>query len=178
MGAGKTTVGQALGRRLGWGFEDLDHRIERARGRTVAEIFRDLGEPAFRRAERAALTDVIEELRGGSARIVALGGGAFAKKENAAMLRASGALTIFLDAPVEELWQRCSAQSSETGAERPLLRSSEEFRRLYAVRRENYSKAALTIQTGSRAVEAIVAEIAGTLGLKEIATRTEQGDFE
>jgi len=178
MGAGKSTVGQALGRELGWNFEDLDDRIERREGRTVAEIFRDSGEPVFRRAERAALQDVIEELNEGVPRVVALGGGAFVKQENAALLKASSVPTIFLDAPVEELWQRCCTQASEAGAQRPLLRSRKQFDELYAARHKNYSKASLKIQTSSRAVQTIVAEIAEALGLKKIAIRTEEGEVE
>ncbi len=178
MGAGKSTVGQALGQRLSWVFEDLDERIERAEGRTVAEIFRDSGELAFRRAERAALEDVIEELARGVPRVVALGGGAFVKKENVALLKASSVPTIFLEAPVEELWQRCCAQAEEAGTQRPLLRSVEQFRKLYAARHKQYSKASLKIQTRGRPVETIVAEIAEALGLKRIALRTEQGEVE
>ena len=178
MGAGKSSVGRVLGQRLNWIFEDLDDRIEAREGRTVAEIFRDSGESEFRRAEQAALQHLLRELRGGGARIIALGGGAYVQKENAALLRASSLPTVFLDAPVEELWQRCCTQASETGAERPLLRSMEEFRKLYEIRRRGYSKASLQIQTGNRSVETIVAQIAETLGLKKIATRTEQGEVE
>jgi shikimate kinase len=176
MGAGKSTVGQALGRHLDWAFEDLDERIERREGRHVAEIFRDLGEQAFRQAERAALREVLEELSAGVPRVVALGGGAFSKKENAALLKASSVSTIFLDAPVEELWQRCTTQADVAGTQRPLLRSWQQFSELYEVRRKSYSKALLRIQTGSRPVKTIVDEIAEALGLKKIAARTEQGD--
>ncbi len=178
MGAGKSSVGRALGQRLNWLFEDLDDRIQAREGRTVAEIFRDSGESEFRRAEHAALQHVLEELRGGGARIVALGGGAFVQKENADLLKTSGVPTVFLDAPVEELWRRCCTQASESGAERPLLRSMEQFRRLYETRRISYLQASLKIQTGSRPVEAIAAEIAETLGLKKIGLRTEQGEVE
>lgn len=183
MGAGKSSVGRALGQRLNWVFEDLDDRIEAREGRTVAEIFRDSGESEFRRAEQAALEQVLGELRGGVSRIVALGGGAFVQKENAARLKACGVPTIFLDAPVEDLWQRCCAQASVTGAERPLLRSLEQFHKLYQTRRRSYSKATLKIQTEGRAVETIAAEIAETLGLKKMLLkkmelRTEQGEFE
>jgi shikimate kinase len=178
MGAGKTSVGRVLGQRLNWVFEDLDDRIAAREGRAVTEIFRDSGESEFRRAEHSALQHVLRELDGGFARIVALGGGAFAQKENAALLKASSLPTVFLDAPVEELWQRCCTQATENGAERPLLRSLEEFRKLYQTRRSGYAKASLWIQTGSRTVETIVAEIAATLGLKEIAMRTEQGEVE
>jgi shikimate kinase len=178
MGAGKSSVGRALGQRLNWVFEDLDDRLAAREGRTVAEIFRDSGESEFRRAEQVALQQILRELRGGGTRVVALGGGAFVQKANADLLKASNLPTVFLDAPVEELWQRCCVQASESGAERPLLRSMEQFRELYDARRTGYAKASLQIQTGSRSVETIVAEIAETLGLKKIASRTEQGEVE
>ena len=178
MGAGKSSVGRALAQRLNWVFEDLDDRIQSREGRTVAEIFRESGESEFRRAEHAALQQVLEELRGGVARIVALGGGAFVQEENAALLNTSGVPTVFLDAPVEELWQRCCTQANQSGTERPLLRSLEEFRKLNETRRKGYARASWQIPTGSRTVAAIVADITETLGLKKIATRTEQGEVE
>ncbi len=166
MGAGKSSVGRALGRRLNWIFEDLDDRIERRQGQSVAEIFRAGGEQEFRRAERAALQAVLEELPRGASRIIALGGGAFVQKGNAALLKAAGVPTIFLDAPVEELWRRCLEQASEVGAQRPLLGSTERFCALYEARRNGYSKASLRIETGNRSVEEIANEIARTLGLQ------------
>lgn len=178
MGAGKTSVGRALAEQLNWVFEDLDDRIQQRVGRTVAEIFRDSGEPAFRQAEHAALEQVLEELRGGVARIVALGGGAFVEEGNAALLLASGVPTVFLDAPVEQLWQRCRQQALESGVERPLLSSIEQFRDLHGNRRKGYMKADLKIGTGSRGVSEIATDIANQLGLRRIAIRTEQGDAE
>ena len=178
MGAGKTSVGRALGQRLNWVFEDLDDRIAEHEGRTVAEIFRDSGESAFRRAEHNALKHLLAELRGGSAKIVALGGGAFVQPENAALLKAAEVPTVFLDAPVENLWQRCCAQASESGTERPLLRSKEQFRKLHESRRPAYAKAAIRIQAGNRTVEAIAAGIVEMLGLKKIEVRNQQGEME
>lgn len=178
MGAGKTSVGRALGERLNWVFEDLDDRIERQEGRTVAEIFRDSGESEFRQAEHRALANLLEELRGGGTRIIALGGGAFAQEENAKLLEKAGLPRIFLDAPVEELWQRCSKQAGESGTKRPLLRSQEQFRELFETRRKSYSKAPIRLTTGNRTVEAIAEEIAQVLGLKKIEVRTEQGEVE
>jgi shikimate kinase len=178
MGAGKTSVGRALAQRLHWLFEDLDDRIVRRQGRSVAEIFRDSGEPEFRRAEHAALQDLLEELRGAGGRIVALGGGAFVQKKNAALLQAAGVPTVFLDAPVDELWQRCYEQSAALGTERPLLRNPEQFRKLYNARRKGYSRVLTRIQTGNRSVDAIAAEIVATFGLTKIAIRTEQGEVE
>jgi len=178
MGAGKTSVGRALAQLLNWVFEDLDDRIEQREGRTVAQIFRDSGESAFRQAEHSALRHALEELRGGGAKVVAVGGGAFVQPGNAALLKSDGVPTVFLDAPVEELWQRCCQQASDAGAERPLLKSIEEFRKLYENRRKNYLQASLKIGTGGRTVDAIACEITETLGLKRIAIRTEQGEVE
>ena len=178
MGAGKSSVGRALGQRLNWLFEDLDDRIEQREQRRIAEIFRDSGELAFRRAERLALAQVLEQLQSGVFKIIALGGGAFAQSAVAELIEASGVPTVFLDAPVEELWQRCRQQAAETKAERPLLKDIDQFRRLYDSRRKSYRKASLKIQTGSRTVNAIADEIAEKLGLESIALRTESGEVE
>jgi shikimate kinase len=178
MGAGKTTVGRALGRRLNWIFEDLDDRIAQSEGRTVAEIFRDSGERAFRSIEQAALEQVLKELQAGSVRVIALGGGAFAQPDNAALLKAASIPTVFLDAPVDELWQRCCQQAIKDGSERPLQRSIDQFRELHASRTKAYLGASLRVETGNRSIETIAGEIARTLNLKKVATRTEQGEVE
>jgi len=179
MGAGKTSVGRALGQRLHWLFEDLDDRVQRREGHTIAEIFRDSGEPHFRRAERTALRQLLGELCGGARigkrRIVALGGGAFVKKGNATLLRAAGVPSVFLDAPVEELWRRCRKQA---GPERPLLRTFERFRTLYRIRRKGYLQASVIIKTGGRPVKAIAREIAERLGLQKVGVRAEKGEVE
>jgi len=178
MGAGKSSVGRALGQRLHLLFEDLDDRIEQREGCKIEEIFRDSGEPAFRRAEHSALRQVLEESRGGAARIVALGGGAFVQANNAALLKASGAPTVFLDAPVEELWQRCCRQATEAGIERPLLQNKQQFRKLYTRRRAGYLQASVQVETAGRNLDEIAAEIADRLGLQEIETRIEPGEVE
>jgi len=178
MGAGKTSVGRWLGQHLNWAFEDLDDRIEQRERRTVPEIFRESGETEFRRAEHAALLGAVEELAGGALKVVALGGGAFVQKNNAALLSASGMPTVFLDAPLEELWQRCSKQASEAGVQRPLLQSLEQFSQLYETRRRVYGTASLKVQTSGRSVEEVAAEIAAALGLKKLEVRVEQGDAE
>ena len=178
MGAGKSSVGRALGQRLNWLFEDLDDRIVLREGRPIAEIFRDSGEAEFRQAEHLALQQAIQQLQGGVSKIVALGGGAFAQQAIAELLEASGVPTVFLDAPVEELWQRCCQQAAEADSERPLLKDIDQFRQLYNSRRQSYLKASLKIQTGSRTVDAVAAEIAEKLGLESIALRTESGEAE
>ena len=178
MGAGKTSVGQTLAEHLNWAFEDLDRRIERRERRTVPEIFRDSGESEFRRAEHDALREVLEEVRGGAVKVVALGGGAFVQDDNAALLKASGVLTVFLDAPVEELWRRCCHQSGTAEPERPLLRSMDKFRELHDTRRGSYLRASSKIQTGNRTLNEIAAEIVETLGLKKMEIRAQQGEVE
>jgi len=165
MGAGKSSVGRALAEQLAWTFEDLDTRIERRERRTVAEIFRDSGESGFRRAEHAALKELLSELPTGAERIVALGGGAFAQKRNAGLVEAVGVPTVFLDAGVEELWRRCRQQAEQQGTERPLLGSLERFRELCEARRPHYMKAAFRQETGGKTVERIAAEVVQALGL-------------
>jgi shikimate kinase len=167
MGAGKSTAGTALAERLHCPFEDLDERIARREGRTVPEMFRDSGEAHFRRAERAALRDSLDELFGGAKKVVALGGGAFAQIANVRLIEASGVATVFLDAPVEELWRRCCGQARHQGTQRPLLNSWDDFRKLYEIRRPRYLKAEHRIETGGKEVDAIVAEILEALGLDQ-----------
>jgi len=165
MGAGKSSVGRALAEQLGWTFEDLDERIERQQQRKVPEIFRESGEAEFRRAEHAALKEVLQELSSGAERIVALGGGAFVQKRNARLLEASGVPTVFLDAAVEELWRRCEQQAEQQGMERPLLSGLKSFRKLYDIRKPHYLKASFRQETGGKTIERIAAEVVQALRL-------------
>ncbi len=161
MGAGKSSVGLALSRRLGWAFEDLDHRIEAQERRSIEKIFQQSGEAGFRRIEHAALRSLIEELSE-LPKIVAMGGGAYTQAANAALLEEGGFPAIFLDAPVEELFRRCLDQQLE----RPLRRDLDEFRRLYDARRSHYLRASIRIETGGKDVEQVAAEAIESLGLK------------
>jgi shikimate kinase len=161
MASGKSTVGPELARRLGWDFVDLDCRIEARERKSVAEIFRDHGEPGFRLAESNALQHLTKSLERNS--VVALGGGAFAQENNRALLRDWP--SVFLNAPVEELWQR----SQSDGIERPLRKDREQFTRLYAERLPFYRQATITVETAGRDVAAICAEIEGALKFHERA---------
>lgn len=165
MGAGKSSVGRALAEQLGWTFEDLDDRIEQREGRKVPEIFRDSGEVGFRRAEHAALKELMQELQAAPEKIVALGGGAFVQKENAKLIEAEVVPTVFLDAGVEELWRRCRQQAEQEGMERPLRGSLERFGELYEARRRHYLKASFRQETGGKTIQEIATEVIEALSL-------------
>lgn len=152
MGAGKSSVGRALSARLGWPFLDLDERIQLREGRSIEQIFKDSGEIGFRKAEHAELRELLMSLDSTRA-VLALGGGTFAQRENLALLKL--ARTVFLDAGVEELLQRCVAEART----RPLLKDAEQFRQLYESRRDSYLGASLHIETSGKDVETVVTEI-------------------
>ena len=158
MASGKSSVGQELARRLGWDFVDLDARIESRERQTVPEIFRDRGEPGFRLAETSALRDLLTASLGQDS-VVALGGGAFVQERNRELLRQWP--TVFLEAPVSELWQR----SLTDGIERPLRGDPDQFARLYAERLPFYRQAAVVVETTGKQVAAICLEIEAALQL-------------
>jgi len=162
MGAGKTSVGRELGRRLGWPFVDLDDRVQAREKRTIAEIFEASGEAEFRCAEHDALEELLKEVENGP-RVIAVGGGAFAQPENSSLLEASMATTVFLDASADELWKRCGDDPTE----RPLRRDEQVFRQLYESRRPRYLRAQVRVDTAGKEVGHIAKEIATSLGLKQ-----------
>lgn len=168
MGAGKTSVGRVLGRRLGWGFEDLDDRIQNREHRGVEQIFRESGEAAFRRAETAALRQVLDEL-GALPRIVALGGGAFAQPENATLLQRSDVVSVLLDGPVEELFRRCNNNQQ---VDRPLRGTLDQFQKLYELRRPMYNTAGIQIDTAGKDVEAVADEVSRILEIPQKDSRS------
>jgi shikimate kinase len=155
MGAGKTTVGRALAKSLRWNFLDLDDVIEKREQKSVAEIFAASGEPAFRCIESAALAALLQDRQAGSDLILALGGGAFVQQQNRDALNSAGAITVLLQAPVEELRRRCQTESKV----RPLAQQDARFNELFAARRADYALARFTVQTLDKSVEQVTAEI-------------------
>jgi shikimate kinase len=155
MGAGKTTVGRALAKSLRWNFRDLDDVIEQRERKSVAEIFASSGEPAFRQMESAVLTALLQDHQSCSDLILALGGGAFVQKQNRDALISAGAITVLLEAPVEELRKRCHAERKA----RPLAQQDARFNELFAARRADYALARFTVQTLDKSVQQVTAEI-------------------
>lgn len=152
-GAGKSTIGVALARRLGVEFRDTDADVEAALGKPISEIFVDDGEAAFRAAERSAVAAAL----GGHDGVLALGGGAVADPATREQLR--GHHVVFLDVSL-------SAAVSRVGLarDRPLLLGSPraQLKALMDARQPWYTEVAtLTVDTSTQAppevVDAIVA---------------------
>lgn len=120
MGAGKTTIGRALARRLGWRFIDSDHEIEARTGVSIPTIFEIEGESGFRRREVQVLHE-LTELRNV---VMATGGGVVLAPENRARLRENG-LVAFLDVPPQQLYERTGHDRN-----RPLLQVADPLKRL------------------------------------------------
>lgn len=162
MGAGKTTVGRLVAQRLQCRFADLDDRIGQHERREIADIFRESGEPYFRRVESECLRSLMREAAaagslGLAPLVIAVGGGAFVQPNNAALLRECGFHTVFLDASVEELRRRCASG----GPERPLANDENLFRQLYEARRGAYMAAEMRVDTGGKIPEQVVDEVLG-----------------
>ncbi|MGB0047265.1 MAG: shikimate kinase [Terriglobales bacterium] len=160
MACGKSSVGQELARRLDWDFVDLDLRMESREQQTIPEIFRDRGEAGFRLAETNALRDLTDALERDPLKrntVVALGGGAFAEPQNRKLLRSWP--SVFLDAPIDELWRR----SVEDATIRPLRNDRTEFARLHEHRLPFYRQATVTIVTSGKDPASLCEEIERTL---------------
>jgi shikimate kinase/3-dehydroquinate synthase len=132
MGAGKTTLAVQAAPRLGRAFVDVDGEVERAAGTSIAEVFRSQGEAAFRALEEA---ETLAALARREPAVIALGGGALGSERVRTELR-ERALTVQVEASVDEAWRRAGR------GERPLARDEPEFRRLYDERLPVYREAA------------------------------------
>ena len=153
MGAGKSTVGRRLAKRLGLPFVDSDTEIEEASGSTTSELFERYGEHDFRDGERRLVARLID----GTVRVIATGGGAFVDPRTRQLLN-ERAITIWLDAPIDVLAERTGRRDS-----RPLLRGgnrSAKLARLSEQRQPMYAEAHIRVPTGDGAhsdfVDAII----------------------
>lgn len=153
MGAGKTTVARALGRRLGWRVEDIDERIESGERKSVAAIFTQHGEPYFRQLERQVLVELLPERNV----VVATGGGTFAEADNRALMLADGA-TAWLDTPLAQVLRRVPSDGR-----RPLAADRKLMEQLFFKRQLSYAMAHVRID-GAKPVPEVVDRLLEWIG--------------
>lgn len=155
MGAGKSTVGRLLARRLHRPFIDVDRLIESMASATVADLFAERGEAVFRILE----SEAIERAVSGEAAVIAVGGGALQRAANVTALRRRGEL-VWLQAPLGEMVERALREGG-----RPLLAGDVEA--LYRSRVPDYSMADVTVAVGGlspeEAAKSVAQRIAGRL---------------
>jgi shikimate kinase len=153
MGTGKTTVGRCVAHRIGFKCVDSDHEIERRAGKTVAKIFAEDGEEAFRALER----QFIEGGHASQKLVVACGGGLVVQPGMLAKLSARG-VVVCLHASIETILARTGRHEES----RPLLNVEDpaaRARSLYAEREAIYRSAGTVILTDSRPLSEIAAHV-------------------
>lgn len=152
MGTGKTTIGRAVSQKLGFELVDSDQEIERQQRRTIAEIFEQEGEVAFRKLERA----YIENGHPTSRTVVSCGGGLIVPEGMLELLRSRG-VVICLHASIETILARTARHRH-----RPLLNVEDpeaRVRTLFAQREPIYKRAGTVLLTDSRPLTDIVAHV-------------------
>lgn len=153
MGAGKTTVGKLLAKRLDKRFVDADHEIEQRTGVKISVIFELEGEEGFRDREQAVIGDLseCEDI------VMATGGGAILREANRHSLRSRGTV-IYLRATVDDLWRR-----TRNDKNRPLLQTENPRARLQELLTQRdplYRETAhLIIDTGEQNVQKLVRQL-------------------
>ncbi len=153
-GAGKTTIGRHLARRLHFRFVELDRRIEKMADLSLSELFSLYGEEHYRRLEREALSQVLAEKR---PMVLATGGGLVAVPDTFALLK-KHAVTVWLRARPEDHWNRVVRQ----GDRRPMAdhpQAMADLRSLLGRREALYALADHTVDTSARSVDRVVTEI-------------------
>lgn len=152
MGTGKTTVGRAVAQKIGFQVLDSDHEIERQQKKTIAEIFAQEGEPAFRTLERA----FIEHGHPAERTLIACGGGLVVQPGLLALLKSKG-VVICLHASLETILERTGRHRN-----RPLLAVDDpetRIRTLYAAREPIYKRSGTVILTDARPLQEIALHV-------------------
>lgn len=150
MGTGKSTVGRLVAARLGWRFVDTDIAIVERAGCSIAEIFAQQGEPAFRALE----AEVCAATVAGEQTVIALGGGALLNPTTLERIL-SGSVLICLDAPLETLIARVGDDPT-----RPLFSADRErLATLYNTRAPHYAQLPHHIETAHAAPETVAEEV-------------------
>ena len=160
MGAGKSTVGRRLAKRLDLPFVDADAEIEKAAGLAIAEIFERFGEAYFRDGERRVIARLVD----GPPRVIATGGGAFVDDRTRSLVL-ERCIAVWLDADIETLAERVSPRGH-----RPLVGGKDPaavLRALAEQRNPAYAEAHVRVLSGPFPYEQTVERIVGTLTERE-----------
>jgi shikimate kinase len=156
MGTGKSAVGRPLAAALGYRFLDADTSVERVAGRSIPELFDQVGEPGFRDLETA----VLGQIASWHSLVVATGGGVVTRPENWGHMQQG--VVVWLDAPPELLLRRLAADPSP----RPLLQTADpesQLTSLLSQRQRLYAQADLHIRQAGEPVEQVAAAVLAQL---------------
>ncbi|GHU05685.1 shikimate kinase [Betaproteobacteria bacterium] len=160
MGAGKTTIGRSLAKRLDSHFVDTDKEIESRTGVSIPTIFEIEGEDGFRKRE----SQVIAEISRKNGFVVATGGGGVLREENRENMRASG-FVIYLNVSPQMLWERTRHDKN-----RPLLQVTDpllKLNQLFTARDPLYREVAnLVVEGGRMSAQGVLQYL-----LKELSAR-------
>jgi len=157
-GAGKSTIGKRLSKKLAVPFIELDARVEQAAGLSLGALFELHGEAFYRRLERDVLKQILVEH---ASAVIATGGSLVTDDETYALLRAK-ATTVWLQASPESHWERVVAQ----GDRRPMhdrQDAKDELKALLKQRTERYARAAISMDTDALGVDGVVRALVGDL---------------
>ena len=152
MGVGKSSVGRRLASALDLPFRDADSEVEAAAGRSISDIFTDLGEEAFREGERRVIARLLDQ----EPHVLATGGGAFMNAQTRELIK-SRAVSIWLKADLDVLARRVSRKDT-----RPLLAGKDPLEVLQIqaeARYPAYAEADVTVETGDAAHHVTVEQV-------------------
>ena len=156
MGVGKSSVGRRLANALDLPFRDADAEVEAAAGRSISDIFSDLGEDAFREGERRVIARLLDQ----EPHVLATGGGAFMNEQTRTLIK-SKAVSVWLKADLEVLARRISRKDT-----RPLLAGKDPLAVLQSqaeIRYPIYSQADIVVETGDAAHQVTLEQLINAL---------------
>ena len=151
MGAGKTTVGMELAKKLNYKLIDTDHSIENGQSREIKDIFSQDGESFFRNLETLKL----KELTNVENAVISTGGGIILKDENRSIL--NNLFTIYLKADFENIFNRIKQDTS-----RPLLLTDDPYntaKDIFKSRQSVYESFKIHVRTDNKTPQQVVEEI-------------------